>query len=661
MAKLFKTISLEERLKASLYNEMPHLPKPTKEIEAIQLKLTPDAKNLNSILLKQTAKRVGAPALPLIDLFKTSPMSSIARPFVNTKFRSAINLSDRLKQTKLETTAHLAQYFLSDQYTDYIKITPFGIFNHTSTIQIQPVAVSLAQGGLDPVIPTFNSATAQGLIYSNGTYSSFINVSVPTYDSLILQGTFYSNGAYASFTQTTLSVLPQYIAQGPGVDPTPAISQQAVFVLQGLIPDQSNNLTSPINPATPINIPISVPASIVITQPGITPNQGGVDPTAFVFEPERTSPVLNVLGYSADRALAFFAPTVKHGSAVLMGTQFATTFKPNQGEAPTTLPPIDGKYFDYKSSQISPLLSGLLDDSKAEDVLMVWVDWQYGFVKPVYKGNDTKRPVYQGVQYIKVGNNLVINPNRAITDAMGGTTAEIQELVRTRVNFPKPVDNNSLASYKALSYDQITKRANDPSVQRPDFRKDLGITVKGGTSVNNRGTNSAAQNDFVTLSIASMTGGGSVKFRAFITSFSDGFSVSWNDINYVGRQDTLKAFKGVTRAGSLAFKVAAFNKADLGVCYSKLSTLAKIAAVGGSLDGGKYISGPLCKITVGNWFTNTPCVFNSVKYDIQMADYSWDIDEEVPQLVDVSVDFAILGDVSGKPLNSGTNKYFNFG
>jgi hypothetical protein len=158
-----------------------------------------------------------------------------------------------------------------------------------------------------------------------------------------------------------------------------------------------------------------------------------------------------------------------------------------------------------------------------------------------------------------------------------------------------------------------------------------------------------------------MTGGGSVKFRAFITSFSDGFNVSWNDINYVGRQDTLKAFKGVTRAGSLAFKVAAFNKADLGVCYSKLNTLGKIAAVGGPLNGGKYIAGPLCKITVGNWFTNTPCVFNSVKYDIQTADYSWDIDEEVPQLVDVSVDFAILGDVSGKSLNSSTNRYFNFG
>jgi len=74
--------------------------------------------------------------------------------------------------------------------------------------------------------------------------------------------------------------------------------------------------------------------------------------------------------------------------------------------------------------------------------------------------------------------------------------------------------------------------------------------------------------------------------------------------------------------------------------YAKLNKLTKIAAVGAPLDGGLYIAGPLCKLTIGNWFTNTPVVFNSVKFDVQMADYSWDIDKEMPQLVDVSLDFA---------------------
>jgi hypothetical protein len=85
-----------------------------------------------------------------------------------------------------------------------------------------------------------------------------------------------------------------------------------------------------------------------------------------------------------------------------------------------------------------------------------------------------------------------------------------------------------------------------------------------------------------------------------------------------------------------------------------------MAAVCSSSDGGKYIVGPLCKITMGKWFTNTPCVFNSIKFDIQTAEYSWDIDKQMPHLVDVSLDFAILGDVTGKPMDSANNDYFTY-
>ena len=63
---------------------------------------------------------------------------------------------------------------------------------------------------------------------------------------------------------------------------------------------------------------------------------------------------------------------------------------------------------------------------------------------------------------------------------------------------------------------------------------------------------------------------------------------------------------------------------------------------------------------MGRWFKDTPVVMNSLKFDIQIAEYSWDIDKGVPHLIDVSMDFTVLGDVNGNALNANTNNYFNY-
>jgi hypothetical protein len=83
MAKLFKTISLEERLKASQYNELPsgprqvnqgssqiNLPEPVTTSEAAILKITPSKKDLESQLLKFTAESKRIRALPVVGDFQ---------------------------------------------------------------------------------------------------------------------------------------------------------------------------------------------------------------------------------------------------------------------------------------------------------------------------------------------------------------------------------------------------------------------------------------------------------------------------------------------------------------------------------------------------------------------------------------------------------------
>ena len=140
MAKPFGNISLEQRYKSSLND--------------LEIKLIPEA--------------------------ATMPTSQVMSQFPNT-----INLGSRLTQPLLGTTNHLSEYFLSDQYTNYINIKPFGVQNQISTVKITtPNPVN--QGSIQ-------INTNLGIVNQGGT-----TITTPTYDSLLLEGTTLSNGVYLS-------------------------------------------------------------------------------------------------------------------------------------------------------------------------------------------------------------------------------------------------------------------------------------------------------------------------------------------------------------------------------------------------------------------------------------------------------------------------------
>lgn len=670
MAKLFKTISLEERLKASQYNELPSgpkqvnqgsseivLPKTVVESEAIKLKITPSKGDLESQLLKFTAATKRIKALPAVGDFQTKSITSLGIPFTNSKFRSAISLRDRLQQPGLGSTAHLPQYFLSDQYTDYINIVLPKAVNQGS-IAINTLLLKPTQGGNNPNQSRFNIKSAQGLYTTNGVDYSHIQLGVQTFDILRAQGLRLSNGILYSPTTTKPFVINALLLQG---------TTYSNSVYSSLITTKS---------LTPINDVKH--GGVVIEKFVFKPIQGSVDPTksittselnqgeiqldtkAYVnFQPERKSPILNVLGYAADRLISRYTPRIKHGSATLkesnfkpnQGTikleesNFNKNFTPDQGQAANYKKPIDGKYFTAIGGEISPLLMGLSKTAlgqSTDDVFKVWIDWQYNFVKPSFYNGNSKAPKYLSIEYI--GNRP--NPNTAAARALGSSTEleTLSSFVSRNVDFPKN-NEGSLGTYKTLTYSQIRARANSVSTQRSDFRR-----VLGGTPFDtsfSHGTTVSGQTDFINLTV------GGITFRAFITAFSDSFNIGWNDLTYIGRQDTLKTFKGMTRGGSVSFKVAAFNKADLAANYGKLNNLVKSVGVG--KPGGGYIIAPLSNITVGKWIVNAPVIFNSIKYDINPADNSWDLDAGVPMLIDVSLDFAYLGDVTGNSLNEAGN------
>ena len=142
-----------------------------------------------------------------------------------------------------------------------------------------------------------------------------------------------------------------------------------------------------------------------------------------------------------------------------------------------------------------------------------------------------------------------------------------------------------------------------------------------------------------------------------VTAYSDGFSANWNDVQYVGRQDTLKQFAGVTRAVSFAVLLPSFSKADIAVNMKKLNLLAGMTVVGGFKPGANYITGPLCKLKIGN-LIDAYCAFSSLKWDFDPAEATFDIDEGMPHMLKVSLDATVLADGDDKLLNGTNGNYF---
>ena len=136
-------------------------------------------------------------------------------------------------------------------------------------------------------------------------------------------------------------------------------------------------------------------------------------------------------------------------------------------------------------------------------------------------------------------------------------------------------------------------------------------------------------------------------FRAFIDSFNDNYGATWNQVQYVGRGDSLANYGGFTRTISIGFTVAAQSKAELIPMYKKLNYLASSLAPDYT-DAG-FMRGNLVRITMGGYLHEQPGYLTSLNYTIPQES-PWEIginekgeyDEsvkELPHIITVSLEF----------------------
>ena len=632
----FKTISLVDRLKGTIYDKDPesatlsNKPQGSPKINTIPTSQNKDSDELNlpkaqltlpkegallknlpvpetkdSVILKGLADGPQA-QYPIARPTKFLSLANSTIPSARTRFASTLSLANRLRQPTSETgapwvTTALPQYFLSDLHTGYLEISrlitpPIGFTQNTTRTEL-PISTTDILKIQDPDTPTTARVEdnvvliGQGTFFTNGDYVSVIETEnrINNDTVLQLQGTFFTNGEFVSLAsiETPVVLIDQgevslpiwnYVTnQGEVTFLSEQVDDTSMAVLQGMLMSNGLIIGSIVNPENLETI--SLENSII--------------------------PSLDIIAYQTDRLLAFAAPKIKHGSGLIEVTRH------------------DG---DVLKAAESP-------------------ETKHGATEGLNTPTDPK-----DIDNIAVGNN------KALLDQIEPGERVDTEAGETPTPFPKITGDTNLTLNQFTPNKYETQAAEDGQLRQ------FGKTVLPSTKPRPNNPDGASvlaseRTDLMTQLPITFTpeGGKPIKVPCYLTSFSDGFGASWNDVNYVGRQDTLKQFKGVTRALSFALLVPSFSREEL---YSNMAMLNKLAdaTVIGTMSG-KYIKGPLCKLKIGN-LINSYCAFSSMKWDFDPAEATMDIDEHLPHMLKVSFEAAVLADRNDKLLGSKSGDYF---
>ena len=728
MGKLFKTISLEERLKESVHNTLPNLPKGSDQgVTQLQakkiipkpkissLKITPQSADRSSDILKSTLRSKGAKPTATIQPFIPTDLTKFIAPLSNTKFRSSINLSNRLTQPFLGTTAHLAQYFLSDVNTNYIKIKPFTVFDHTSNVTVSPFITKPLQGSTDPItLPSTiltqgevtlikpKEALQEGLILVNGALKSTTNITIAAQD--VLQKAFiFKNGVYTSTTK--LSNPLQEVTQGEGTNPTISTSTPFIEKLQGiaLVNNKVVSLTvvskatanvkqgevqianRQSNPVTNINeivVPFTSHIRHLMSPVDINDGPGvvswGNNKITGLKKSIRTEvALLDHQKVNAPQVNTFFDPL-----AFSFNKEFATFYHGDIDRLKNYYPQ-DNSTWSITARAVAPILvSGSITGGPPSinvnlgDYLKTATTWDYSKIPangiPEYYGNTTGLPKYEGVKFIKnVGNTVALeNPSNEVLAKMAtvqGDTTTANNLIsyitsKTSGPIVKGVTtalayissgskNIGLSEYKTKTYEEIANAAKSGSAipNKNKFTPPTVYNLKRVEGMYSTDPTARTQvgikgkNDFVKIRFASGDNrdapGHAWNFTGYITAITDGLTQTLTDVSALSTFQASAVYAGVGRSGGLTFKMAAMNPTELTSMYAYLNNFIRLTALPvNTTDTAKKAKRPPgVYITVGGWWKKQKILMESIKVDVDMADGSWDIEKELPQVITVSI------------------------
>ena len=133
-----------------------------------------------------------------------------------------------------------------------------------------------------------------------------------------------------------------------------------------------------------------------------------------------------------------------------------------------------------------------------------------------------------------------------------------------------------------------------------------------------------------------------IHFRADIKNIPHDISAEWDAKSYVGRPDKFYIYQGFERKSGVDFIIAADNKTQFKAMWDKVNILIGLCMPMKYSDNISMVP-PIVKCKIGNYINNRFIIINSVSTNVDTS-YPWDIDDQLPQIIDVSMAFTVLYD-----------------
>ena len=156
-----------------------------------------------------------------------------------------------------------------------------------------------------------------------------------------------------------------------------------------------------------------------------------------------------------------------------------------------------------------------------------------------------------------------------------------------------------------------------------------------------------------------------LSFDAILSGITDTITPEYSSERYIGRPESVYVYQGVGRSVSFTFDVYPMTRQELPVIWEKLNYLVGLCYpnwvdspyAGVQVEGIKPITmvSPICELTIGDMYNNTPGYLSSLTMTVQDGT-TWEFEEnlKLPHYIQVSVEFVYIG----KYLPNAKGKHF---
>jgi len=159
--------------------------------------------------------------------------------------------------------------------------------------------------------------------------------------------------------------------------------------------------------------------------------------------------------------------------------------------------------------------------------------------------------------------------------------------------------------YRSITSYSVTR---DRAKTRSNSKVDIDfLTGERFTDVQQEYNKNVHSGELVELKI------GSTKFKAYISSLSDGVEANWSGEQDQGRADQRYMYTGYQRDISLGFMVAVEKSTEINSLWNKLSALARKAYPTYNTSVGYYAN--RTSLTLGGLYKGMPVILTSISYD----------------------------------------------